>query len=158
MVRIGPANPNADDPLVTSVTWDKDFTELLAYRKESVDGLLRLDSVLGEVAFVPIEDGMLGEAVDLGLIPTPGWSLAATFPTKSATAGLALYRPDEGLLETYVPATDSFDYDSVLWRRDLSDLVPVSGGGIPWVVAFDAATGVADLRCLDPLEPTLVVK
>jgi hypothetical protein len=159
-VRIGPANPNAEDALVTSVVWDEDFTELLAYRKESVDGLLRLDSVLGEVAFVPIEDGMLGEVVELGLTPTPGWSLAATFPTRDGAAALALYRRGDGSIETYHATTDpsSFLHDSDLWRRDLSSIVPVIANGVPWALAFDATTGVADLRSLDPLEPTLVVK
>jgi len=159
LVRIGPADPNANEPEVTSVTWDQDFTELLAFRREGVDGLLRLDSALGSVDFVPIEGGLLGEPMALAFDTLPGWSLAATYPVAS-DAGLVIYRADTGAVETYLSGTasDIPRTDSTLWRRDLSSIVPVNGDGTPWAVAYDAATGVTDVRCLDPLESETVVK
>jgi hypothetical protein len=159
LVRIGPANPNAEDPLVTSVTWDSTFTELLPFRQEEQDGLLRLDSVSGEAAFVPIEAGLLGEPVVLTLQALPGWSLATTFPMRGE-AGLALYHGEDGSIETYFPdsAGELVVDEQALWRRDLTAIVPVGADGESWAVAYDAATGIADVRELDPLDPVIVVK
>ena len=159
LVRIGPADPNAEDPLVTSVSWDSSFTELLPFRRSEQDGLLRLDSASGDVAFVPIEAGQLGDPIVLTLEVPPGWSLAATFPMRGE-AGLALYHGEDGAIETYFPdsAGDLVPDEYALWRRDLTAIVPVGADGESWAIAYDAATGIADVRELDPLDPAIVVK
>jgi hypothetical protein len=159
MVRIGPADPNTEDPLVTVVTWETAFTDLLAFRLGEIDGLLLLDSTLGSSAFVPIEDGMLGAATELELGLASGWTRAATFPS-SRGAGLVVYYADTGQVETRLLGDDpeEFSSDDASWQRNVDAVVPVVGDGEARALTYDADTGVASLHDLVPLEPVVVVK
>jgi len=157
MVRIGPADPTLEDPIVSAITLDSPFTHLLPYRIGDTDGIVQLDSATGEAAFLPIVDGMLGEASALELGASPGWSLAATYNGGSGPS-FVLYDASSGRVETYRPGGGGFNHEDSLWRLDLTAIVPLFGDGEQWAMTYDAETGVADLRALEPLYPSVVVK
>lgn len=159
LVRIGPADPDTEDPQVSVVTWDVDFSDLLAFRWEDLDGVLRLDRELGAAAFVPIEDGTLGAPTELALALTRGWDLVASFPAAGG-AGLVVYYADTGIVETRVSTggASTFQHDDATWQRDVDAIVPVTGGGEARALTYDADTGVAALHGLVPLSPVVVVK
>lgn len=159
LVRIGPADPDTEDPLVSVVTWDVDFTDLVAFRWEGVDGVLRLDRELGSAAFVPITDDSLGAATELELALTSGWDVVASFPA-TQSAGLVVYYADTGTVETRIAERSGgrFTADEATWQRDVDAIVPVVGDGEAWALTYDARTGVAALLDLVPLTPVVVVK
>jgi len=158
IVRIGPADPDAEDAQVTSITWEAPFTELVPFRRGATDGVLRLDSALGAADFVPIEEGAFGQGVSLELDPPKDWSLAISYSSEHGS-GLLLYYADDGEAYAYQPtALDTYELESVLWPRGVTDLASVRADDEPWALTYDAETGVTDVRFLDPLEEDVVVK
>lgn len=148
--RYGPADWNTDEPNIRWGTWPGSWSRVVAFARGSQWGVLRLDAGSGAVEFVALDGPEAAEAESLGSV-TQGWSLAASYQSQAGPR-LLLYYPDGSIIALSESKGSLTPADASLWRRDMTDMVPIFIDGQPWALTYAKSTGILDLVSLEPLE------
>src|SRR5690606_26921837 len=131
-------------------TWPGSWSRVVAFARGSQWGVLRLDAGSGAVEFVALDGPEAAEAESLGSV-TQGWSLAASYQSQAGPR-LLLYYPDGSTIALSESKASLTPADASLWRRDMTDMVPIFIDGQPWALTYAKSTGILDLVSLEPLE------
>lgn len=157
--RLAAATPDLAASRVSAGAWPEQPEEVVRFSWNGQEGVLLLSSGVGDASFLGFDDGQLGPPQALG-IPAPEWTHALSFRSDDSVF-LLLYSSLIGTtqLVSFGEAEENGStIDEAFWPSGATQLLPVSLGGVPWMLTYNSASGIVDLFQLMPLADTSVVK
>lgn len=156
--RFGPALvADAQKGEIVTGIWDAGFTSLVPLPIGDEVGILKYDAQTGAAEV----EQLTGNAAEFGTTWSgglgAGYDMVLTFADADGLL-LLTYSGELGEVKTaWVSLTDELVveyFDFSVWRTNLSQIHPLGSASSTHVVTYSAATGVAELRTVLPLEST----